>query len=75
LVTKGFGPKPKTLRLKCWNTRYKCKLTLDYWLTMSCKDVDVQKWNKTSQNHIAKAMLLGRTWRTFKMNPTTCLSK
>jgi len=28
---------------------------------MSCKDVDAKKGNKTSQNHIAKAMFQERT--------------
>jgi hypothetical protein len=31
---------------------------------MSCEDEDVNKWNKTTQNHIAKVTFLGRSWRT-----------
>ena len=67
LVIRGFFSKTKTL-LKRWNTCYKCKITLDYWLTMSCKDVDAKKGNETSQNHIVKVMFWGRTWWTRRTN-------
>ena len=30
-------------KIKCWNTCYKCKLTLDYWLIMLCEDADANK--------------------------------
>ena len=43
---------------------YKYKRTIDYWLMMSCEAEDVNKWNKTDQNHIAKATILRRSWRT-----------
>jgi len=65
---KRFLFETKTLILKCWNICYKCKITLDYWLTMSCEDVDAKKGNKTSQNHIVKAMFQGRTWWTWRTN-------
>jgi hypothetical protein len=48
---------------------FKCKQTLDYWLNMSGKDEDAKKWNKISQNHVAKTMFLGRTWRTQTQKP------
>jgi hypothetical protein len=45
--------------------------TLDYYLMMPYDCEDAKKWNKIGQKLVAKAMFLGRTWRT----PTQILPK
>ena len=37
---------------------------LEYWFIMHKEEFYINKWNKTSENHILKEMFLGRTWRT-----------
>jgi len=65
---KRFLSETKTLILKRWNICYKCKITLEYWLTILWEDVDAKKGNKISQNHKAKTMFSGRTWWTWRTN-------
>jgi len=44
--------------------------TLDYLLVMHKEEFWANQWNKTSQNHIAKEIFLGRTQRRNEEHST-----